>query len=94
MFPSRPAIVFAQSIEARCYVRNEDVVGAGPTGDASATYEWSTILLPKVRLILEVWRYFKLTEQLESGCYRRTWFRKFEFEMRYCEKLLLLIEIN
>ena len=38
-------------------VENEDVVGAAPTGDAPATSEWSTILLPtKVRLILEVLR--------------------------------------
>ena len=35
---------------------NEDVVGAAPSGDAPATSEWSTILLPtKVRTILEVW---------------------------------------
>ena len=38
--------------------RDEDVVGAAPTGDAPTTSEWSTILLPtKVRLILEVLRY-------------------------------------
>ena len=47
-------MVFAQSIEARCQVKNEDVVGAVPTGDAPTTSEWSTILLPtQVRLILE-----------------------------------------
>ena len=29
-----------------------------PTGDAPATSEWSTVLLPaKVSIILEVWRY-------------------------------------
>ena len=51
------AIVFAQSIEARCYVKNEDVVGAAPTGDDLTTSEWSTIYLPiKVRLALEVLR--------------------------------------
>ena len=50
-------VVFAQSIEARCYVENEDVVGAAPTGDAPTTSEWSTIWLPtKVRLILETLR--------------------------------------
>ena len=38
-FPSRLAVVFAQSIEARCKVENEDVVGAAPTGDAS-NYIW------------------------------------------------------
>ena len=38
--------VFAQSIEARCLVENEDVVGAAPTGDAATTYEWLTVLLP------------------------------------------------
>ena len=49
-------LVFAQSIEARCYVEDEDVVGAAPTGDAPTTSEWSTVLLPKVWLILEVWQ--------------------------------------
>ena len=54
------AVVFAQSIEAMCYVENEDVVGAAPTGDAPTTSELSTILLPtKVRLILEVLRYVR-----------------------------------
>ena len=47
----------AKSIETRCLVENEEVVGAAPTGDAPTTSEWSTILLPtKVRIILEVWR--------------------------------------
>ena len=42
-------------IEARCYVNNENVVGAAPTGDAPTTFEGSTILLPtKVPLILDV----------------------------------------
>ena len=45
---------FGESLEARCQVENEDVVGAAPTGDAPTTSEWSTILLPtKMRLILE-----------------------------------------
>ena len=39
--------VFAQSIEARCLVENEYVVGAVLTGDAPTTSEWS-ILLPTV----------------------------------------------
>ena len=39
-FSSRLAVVFAQSNEARCYVENEDVVGAAPTGDAPTTSEW------------------------------------------------------
>ena len=43
LFPSRLAAVFVQSIEARCYVENEDVVGAAPKGDAPTTSEWSTI---------------------------------------------------
>ena len=56
-FSSRLAVVFAQYIEAKCWVENEDVVGAAPTGDAPTTYEWSTIWLPtKVRLILEASR--------------------------------------
>ena len=52
------AAVFAESLEARSQVENEDVVGAASTGDAPTTSEWSTILLPtKVRLILEVLQY-------------------------------------
>ena len=48
------AVFFAESLEARCQVENEDVVGAAPTGDAPTTSEWSTIVLPtKVRLILD-----------------------------------------
>ena len=43
-----------QSIETSCWVANEDVVGAAPTGDAPNTSEWSTTLL---RHILEVWQY-------------------------------------
>ena len=51
------APVFAESLEARCQVENEDVVGAAPTGDAPTTSEWSTISLPtKVRLVLEILR--------------------------------------
>ena len=59
MFLSRLIVVFAQSIIARCWVKNEDVVGAAPTGYAPTTFEWSTILLPtKVRLILKIWVYY------------------------------------
>ena len=48
-----------QHIKDRCQVKNEDVVGATPTGDAPTTSEWATILLPtKVKLILEVWWYW------------------------------------
>ena len=62
-FSSRPAVAFAQSIEARCLVENEDVVGAAPTGSAPTTSEWSTILLPtKVHIILVVlWYLFAYT---------------------------------
>ena len=61
-FSSRLAVVFAQYIEAKCSVENEDVVGAAPTGDAPTTSEWSTISLPtQVRLILETWRYITET---------------------------------
>ena len=50
-------VVYSQPIEARRYVKNEDVVGAAPTGDAPTTSEWSAILLAtKVCLILEVWQ--------------------------------------
>ena len=50
------ADVFAQPIEARCKVQNEDVVGVAPTGDAPTTSEWSTFLLPsKLSVILEIW---------------------------------------
>ena len=63
------AVVFAQSIETRCSVENEDVVGAAPTGDAPTTSELSTTLLPtKVRLILEVFRYYDIKpHSLVSG---------------------------
>ena len=40
---SRLVIVFAKYIEAKCWVENEDVAGAAPTGDAPTTSEWSTI---------------------------------------------------
>ena len=46
-FSPHLAVVFAPSIEARCYVENEDVVGAVPTGAAPTTFEWSKILLHK-----------------------------------------------
>ena len=53
------AAFFVESLEARCQVENGDVVEAAPTGDAPTTSEWSTILLlTKVLLILETWRYF------------------------------------
>ena len=56
-FLSHHAVAFTQSIVARCWVDNEDVVGAASTGDAPTVSEWSTILLPtKVQLILEVWQ--------------------------------------
>ena len=45
MFLVSFAVIFAQSIEARCWVENEDEVGAVPTGDAPTTSEWSTILI-------------------------------------------------
>ena len=55
-FSSRLAVVFAQSVDVRCKVENEDLVGAAPTGDATTTYEWPTMLLPtKVRLILDIY---------------------------------------
>ena len=48
------------SIEARCWVENEDVDGAVPKDDAPTTSEWSTILFPsKVPLILDIWWYIK-----------------------------------
>ena len=54
----RLAVVFAQSIEARCQVGNEDVVGAAQTGDDPTASEWSTSLLPTVvPHMLEVRRY-------------------------------------
>ena len=54
-FSSRLAFVFVQSIEARCYVKNEDVVQAALTGDAPTTSEWSTIVLStKLGLMLEI----------------------------------------
>ena len=66
-FPSRLAVVFAQSIIARCLIENEDVAGAAPTGEASTTSKWSTILLPtQVRLIIEVWH---CLFWMEETCY-------------------------
>ena len=66
-FSFRLAVVIAQSIEARCFVENEDVVGAAPPGDTPTTSEWSTTLLPtKVELILEVLQYL-LPEHLTSS---------------------------
>ena len=72
-FSSRLAVVFAQSIEARSWAENEDVVGAAPTGDAPTTSEWLTILLPiEVCLILEVlWymnKWFELIIQILQKC--------------------------
>ena len=56
MFLSRLAVAFAQSIEARYQVDNEDVVAAAPAGEAPNTSEWSAILLPtKVRLMVDIW---------------------------------------
>ena len=70
-FSSRLAVVCAQSIEARCWVENEDVVGAVPTGDAPTTSEWSTILLPiKARLILEVLWYFPMSHGITGWVIR------------------------
>ena len=61
-FLSSLAIVFTQSIEARCQVGNEGLVGAAPTGDAPATSEWSTLILTsELPLILEFWRYVENT---------------------------------
>ena len=78
--------VFAESLEARCQVENEDVVGAAPTGDAPTTSERSTILLPtKVRLILEILRYiwFRISSQAKAtkslfGTEKYTSKRKYE----------------
>ena len=51
-------------------MKNEDVVGAAPTGGAPTTSEWWTIQLPtKVRLILDTWRY------LFPGRWGRWWGR-------------------
>ena len=41
-------LILSNPLKARCYVENEDVVGAAPTGDAPTTSEWSTILLRKM----------------------------------------------
>ena len=58
MILSRPTVIFAQSIEARCEVENEDVVWAAKTGDAPTTSERSRNVLPtNARLIFEIWRY-------------------------------------
>ena len=60
-------VVFAQSTEARCSVKNEDVVGAAPTGDVPTTSEWSAILLAtRVRLILDARWYQRNGNYLEN----------------------------
>ena len=51
-FSFRLAVVFAQSIEGRFCVGNEDVFEAAATGDASTTSECDLILLPtRLRLM-------------------------------------------
>ena len=51
------SLTWVDEIKPNCWVENEDVVGAAPTGDAPTTSEWSTMLLAtKVRLILEIWQ--------------------------------------
>ena len=52
-FSSHRAVVFAESTEAMCEVETEDVVGAVPTGDASITSEWSSIVMPT-----QIWAHF------------------------------------
>ena len=65
----RLAVVFAESIEARCQVQNEEVVGAAPIGAVPTTSEWSTILLHiKVWLILEIWRYMYDVQNSINTC--------------------------
>ena len=50
-------VLVDHALEAMRQVENEDVVGAGPTGDAPTTSEWSTTVLPtKVSLKLEILR--------------------------------------
>ena len=45
---------------------NDDVVGAAPTGNAPTTSERSTILLlTKMCLILEVWRYISMSTEVD-----------------------------
>ena len=67
-FSFRLAVVFARSIEARCFVGNEDIVGAAPTGVTPTIYEWSTVLFPtEVRLISEVLQYIDLMCLEELG---------------------------
>ena len=72
------AAFFAESLEARCQVENEHVVGAALTGDAPTSSEWSTILLPtKVWLILEVLRYIRETrESCPSYYHMMSWLPK------------------
>ena len=56
-FSSPVAVVFAQPVEARCLVENDDAVEAASIGDAVTTSEQSTSLLPvKLRSIVEIWR--------------------------------------
>ena len=72
-YSSRLAVVFAQTIEARCLVENEDMVEAAPTDDAATASEWSTFVLPtKMRLILEVWWQLRLINMRKISQYPTT----------------------
>ena len=77
-FSARLAVVFAQSIEDRCEIENEDVVG-----DASTASQWSTILLPmKVPLILEVWG--QVSQKPRGLC--NTWYHtETNLKVKSCE---------
>ena len=73
-FSSRLPVVCAQSTEAKCWVDNEDVVGAAPTGDAPTTSELSTILSPtKVPLILETWWYIMGQTKTKKNQIKNVW---------------------
>ena len=64
---SHLAVEFEQSIEARCKIENEYVVGATPTGDAPTTFEWSTVLPPtNVPLVLDICRF----SRCNISCFR------------------------
>ena len=74
---------------ARCYVDNEDVFWAAPTGDAPTTSELSTVILPtNIRLILEVWREvtFQVNTTHVSGAgYSENSEQRIKFESGYLD---------
>ena len=76
-FSSHLAVIFAQSIEAMCYIENEDVVWAVLTGDDPTKSEWSSILLP-IKGVACIKRFDgkSLKHTLSPALHELTWYIK------------------